>query len=219
MTLIALKGDRTAEGSIGNLERDERGNLVGEPLDAISVQLHEPAGPNAVWHIRAWANTGYGFALVGQVLVLEPDNATTRDRVVMIAGCPGARAWTLVARRLFGPTAAQATLRAAVSRYSGVAGIVALGRAVEIGREAGTYDHDAGTGPATTTVPETTTPTHMSAEAGPGGATVTIGSFPTITIGPGQVFSLPAGALDKLRGPVDFMFAGDIVNRFVSWGP
>lgn len=86
---------------------------------ALAVELSEPANSAAVWRLVVEVQTPEGVYVLGAVRTLPPASGDPAERVVLLAGCPGAIGWRVTP---YGPAGAVANLRLSSSRMS-IAGV------------------------------------------------------------------------------------------------
>lgn len=86
---------------------------------ALAVEMSEPSDSANVWRLVVEVQTAEGVYVLGAVRTLPPASGEPAERVVLLAGCPGALGWRVTP---YGPAGAVANLRLSSSRMS-IAGV------------------------------------------------------------------------------------------------
>jgi hypothetical protein len=183
---------------------------------SVSIALSEKPGTGQSYIVTATALTIDGVSLVGRVQTNPLETGQALSRVVLIACCPGARAWEVRVKPVDSALPVGGWLSVDESPDLGSEAAIPCNGSLLLqgGPDAGRYNQDSAAAAGATVIPSGARVRGYSVIAGAAAATITIGSLSPITVPAGGAFG---DTPDNLVGPVTITFGGDVASRWASW--
>jgi hypothetical protein len=188
---------------------------------SITVAISQALAAAGAFEVTAEAFLGTeGIEMVARVRLPALIATQRAARVVLMCSCPGATGWDVRVTPL-DPAAAGGFISVALAHDLGGRAAIPLNGAVLLagGPDAGAYNHAAGTGAGTATIPAGARVNMWTTVAGGAPSTVIItspifGVLPTITVPTGLGIG---DAPENLVGPATIAFSAAAATWFANW--